>query len=162
MKIDWSKWSSIAEILSSVAIVVTLIYLVIQTQQLQIQTQQNTDALLASIRQASLDTELEFLYEVVDRPFLAGASQGYNENEFSEEQVRQYRLISVALFRMRESQWLQHKGGALDSNIWQSYRSVLLSGLKDPDRPLFRATWDEYSSAFDPGFREDIESRLDN
>ena len=40
-KIDWTKWSAIAEILSAVAIVVTLLYLAIQTQYLAVQTEQN-------------------------------------------------------------------------------------------------------------------------
>ncbi len=30
---NWSKWSSIAEIVSSIAIVITLFYLAVQTQQ---------------------------------------------------------------------------------------------------------------------------------
>lgn len=40
MKIDWTKWSAIAEILSAIAIVVTLAYLGIQTRYLAQQTQQ--------------------------------------------------------------------------------------------------------------------------
>ena len=41
MKIDWTKWSAIAEILSAIAIVVTLLYLADQAQELRSQTEQN-------------------------------------------------------------------------------------------------------------------------
>ena len=40
-KVDWTKWSAIAEILSALAIVVTLLYLADQTKQLRAQTEQN-------------------------------------------------------------------------------------------------------------------------
>ena len=53
-KIDWTKWSAIAEVLSSVAIVATLLYLVIQTQQ-------NAAAIQASSRQTMLMADWEVL-----------------------------------------------------------------------------------------------------
>ena len=42
---NWTKWASIAEIISSVAILVTLLYLAIQTEQ-------NTDAINSQSRQS--------------------------------------------------------------------------------------------------------------
>ena len=49
-KVDWSKWSAIAEILSAVAIVATLLYLADQTKELRVQTEQNNDQLRSQIR----------------------------------------------------------------------------------------------------------------
>lgn len=43
--LNWSKWASIAEILSSIVILVTLFYLAIQTQQ-------NTNAINSQSRQS--------------------------------------------------------------------------------------------------------------
>jgi len=40
-KIDWTKWSAIAEVFSALAIVVTLVYLSVQTRYLAQQTEQN-------------------------------------------------------------------------------------------------------------------------
>lgn len=47
-KIDWTKWSAIAEIGGAIAIVVTLLYLATQTQYLADQTEQNNRILRAS------------------------------------------------------------------------------------------------------------------
>ena len=62
-EINWTKWSSISEIISSVAIIITLVYL-------SIQTEQNTDATSASATQSILASGQEFLQLVVDDPEL--------------------------------------------------------------------------------------------
>ena len=49
-RVEWGKWSAIAEILSALAILVTLGYLAIQTRYLAVQTEQNTAALVAGNR----------------------------------------------------------------------------------------------------------------
>jgi hypothetical protein len=59
-KIDWTKWSAIAEILSAVAIVITLLYLADQTQELRVQTQQNNKLLSAEAIGSILETRLEY------------------------------------------------------------------------------------------------------
>jgi hypothetical protein len=65
--VDWAKWSSIAEIVSSAAILLTLVYLAIQTQQVALQneqlveqTRQNNElmSIQASATAASLRTEV--------------------------------------------------------------------------------------------------------
>ena len=66
-QIDWTKWSSIAEILSAIAIVVTLIYLAdqtnqlaVQTDQLALQTEQNNELLEAQARFNHKETRSNF------------------------------------------------------------------------------------------------------
>jgi hypothetical protein len=49
-KVDWTKWSAIAEILSAIAIVFTLVYLAVQTQYLAEQTEQNNALMQAQAR----------------------------------------------------------------------------------------------------------------
>ena len=61
MKLE--KLSSLAELVSAIAIVVTLGYLVIETQQ-------NTAAVLASVRQAMLENDLELIRMIVDYPIV--------------------------------------------------------------------------------------------
>ena len=53
---NWTKWSSVAEIISSIAILVTLVYLAIQTQQ-------NT-VTLNSIASQGLQTQIENVLEL--------------------------------------------------------------------------------------------------
>ena len=60
MNINWSKWSAIAEIISSVAILVTLIYLSIQTHQNLVATQTNT-------RQTMISNDVISLGDVTPR-----------------------------------------------------------------------------------------------
>ena len=60
-QINWSKWTSIAEIVSSFAIVITLIYLTIQTQQ-------NTDAMRANSRDVLINSDLQIIQMVTEHP----------------------------------------------------------------------------------------------
>jgi len=112
-KIDWTKWSAIAEVFSAVAIVVTLGYLAIQTQQ-------NTAAVQASVRQSMLEADRESLYMQVENPFLFRRS-GLNEEE-------QLQLIGflTAFMRTRENFWIQYRNGVLDQGTWESYRGALV------------------------------------
>jgi type II secretory pathway pseudopilin PulG len=75
-KVDWTKWSAIAEILSAIAIVVTLAYLAVQTQYLAMQTEQNREMLAqnndlfrAQIHQARSDNYEWFMAANADSEF---------------------------------------------------------------------------------------------
>ena len=118
MKLE--KISAVAELVSSVAIVVTLAYLAVQTQQ-------NTRALQANARQASLDSELALLLEVVDKPILYQAPPlNLPNTNLSDLELNQIAAFNLAMLRTRESYWLQYKSGALDEELWESYRSVIV------------------------------------
>ncbi len=58
---NWTKASAVAEILSSVAILITLLYLVIEIGQ-------NTEALQATSRDASLEGDIQRLFQAVNTP----------------------------------------------------------------------------------------------
>ena len=146
------KVSAVAEIVSSFAIVITLVYLGVQTSQ-------NTDALLSSSRQASLDAELSLLFQLLDKPhlFATGVPEvsGYEHNR---EELIQRTVFNIAFFRTRENYWLQFESGAIDAEIWESYRAVLVRRLEASE--IARETWKFYSSTFESRFRQEIESRL--
>lgn len=162
-KVDWSKWSAVAEILSAVAIVVTLGYLAVQTRYLAVQTDQNTAALLANNRQVFLATELDWLYrsrewpaetaEIYGVPLLEDPTRKYDSDAW-----QAFLVSSLALFRARETQWLNYMNGAADQEQWTRYRDVLLRQIRVSEN--VRAAWDVYSENFVPSFREEIESRL--
>lgn len=105
-----TKISAIAEIVSSVAIVVTLIYLTIETRQ-------NTDALLATSRQATLDADLSFISNVIDHPEL-GIGRGVPGETAEEVRIMAH---LIAYLRIREFAWFQYQNGILDETTWQSY-----------------------------------------
>lgn len=141
---NWTKASAIAEIVSSIAIVLTLFYIGIQTRQLTEQTEQNTSAVISSVRQQSLDTEVAMLLKMMD---YAGDGPAIS----SPADARANLIFSVAL-RIRETQWLQLQDGLLDRATWDTYMRILLMTLSGDDQ--MRAYWDSNSQfgVFTPGF----------
>jgi len=122
-KTDWTKWSAIAEIFGAIAVLVTLAYLAIQTRYLAVQTEQNTAALQASVRQEMLATELEILGREIEYPSLA--SIGRDGQAPTREDQTQLNAYLLSLLRVRESQWIQYRNGAIDERTWQNYKAAI-------------------------------------
>ena len=148
--VDWTKWSSIAEILSAAAILVTLAYLAVQTRYLALQTEQNTAAIQATVRQAMLNDDRELLFQQMAYPaaFLARF-----EDDVSDEALIQLGQYLVATIRVRENQWLQFQNGVIDERTWLTYREAIRLVFSTES---LRAWWRNRSSAgeFDAGFVE--------
>jgi hypothetical protein len=138
---NWSKMSSIAEIVSSVAILLTLAYLAVQTQQ-------NTAAIISDSRQQSLASELELLRMMADYP---GTAFG---GTTTPEDARR-RVVGLAMMRTREHLWLQVRDGQLDEGTFRSYLPPLLAMLSEEDR---RQQWN--NTGFEPGFRALVDNLL--
>ena len=150
MKLE--KVSAFAELVSSVAIVITLVYLAVQTQQ-------NTRALQANARQASLEVELGIILKVIDKPILyQGPPLELPNSNYTHQELIQIAAYNVAMFRTRESYWIQHRNGALDSEIWESYRSVLIHDIREEKQ--VRWVWDIFSDQFNPEFVKEVNSYL--
>ena len=158
-KIDWTKWSAIAEIFSAVAIFMTLVYLGVQTRTLGIQTEQNTEALLAGARQAALDAELDILYAILDKPYLyPGRFPEIPDTDYDRERLAEIVTMNLLIFRSRENFWLQHRSGIMEADVWETYRAVLVSMLTL--RAETRESWRIYSDSLNPAFVEEIEGLL--
>ena len=128
---NWTKASSVAEILSSIAILITLVYLVVEIQQ-------NAEATQAETRQAILDSDQQFLELYVDSPEL-GVLQ-FNAELSDEERIRLSYLM-VTFVRMRESNWLQYENGTLDDVTWRAYQGSLVATFSYPQS---RAWWQNF------------------
>ena len=150
---NWTKWSSIAEITSSIAIVLTLIYLAIQTQQIVTQTQQNTAAILSGSRQESLNAELQLTRMIFDDP-ITSFSVPLEPGQIGLKQ----RIVDVSLFRVREQQWVQRQAGLLDEATMQTYLSTLVINIQGSER--VRQHWNNFSNVFVPGFVADVDRIL--
>ena len=140
-----------------------MVYLAVQTRYLAVQADQNTAALLASNRQVFLTTELDWLYRSREWPSetleIYGLPRPENpEGRYDSEAWQAFLVSALALFRARETQWLNYIDGAADEEQWIHYREVLLGQLRNSEN--VRAAWDSYSDRFVPTFREEIESRL--
>ena len=96
-KIDWPKWSAVAEILSAVAIVATLLYLADQTKELSAQTKQNNDQLSSQIRANIFSLQSDVYATIISNTggitdVLARASQGDELTTRENMQLRSYRI----------------------------------------------------------------------
>jgi len=129
MNINWSKWSAIAEIISSIAILVTLIYLSIQTHQNLLATQ-------ASTRQTMITTDLETLKAGMD--YSSTLNKMQNNEELSEDDRGKIEDWLIMLVRTREYQWFQYKNGLLDKQAWEAYLTGITINLS---YPRTRAWW---------------------
>jgi len=109
MKLE--KVAAIAEVVSSIAVLVTLIYL-------SVQTRQNTEALLAVSRQATLQGEMTALSTLVTYPVDFPSA---DDADWSAEQELRFEALLIQTLRVREFAWFQYRGGTLDEATWQSY-----------------------------------------
>ena len=151
MNINWSKWSAVAEIISSIAILVTLIYL-------SIQTQQNTAAIQANTRQTMITTDLEALKAGMDYPS-ALVHMRTSENISDEEKNRIVTWL-IMLVRTREYQWFQYKNGLLDKQAWEAYLSGISENLSFPRT---RKWWNHVANNyFDHEFVDEVNRYLAN
>ena len=155
--INWTKWSSIAEIVSSIAVLLTLVYLAVQTNQIAKQTELNTSAILSNSRQESLNAELSMLYKFIDYP-----PQTLVEGRgVTKEQYREG-ILYQSIFRIRENLWFQYRSGVLDENNWETYRDQMVLLLNYG--PQMRQTWENTKNGggYDPEFISEIETLLDD
>ena len=148
-EINWSKISSIAEIISSVAILITLFYLAIQTKQ-------NTDAILASSRDTQITNDVQILNTVSTHPEIRLSMV---KPEISELEMIQLTSWLISLLRTREHQWFQYKNGALDEDVWRSYLSGLAGNLStERTRFIWNSLYE--SRSFDEEFSELVNNIL--
>ena len=141
-EINWTKWSSIAEIVSSIAILVTLVYLAIQTQQ-------NTDAINTQSRQSLFDGGQEELPLWIEYPELSVLIIDDSQEISLEQKIQLDGLLVLALGR-REFAWRQYQAGLLDEDSWEN-ETRIISLLLGSERT--REWWHSVGKLnFDDGF----------
>lgn len=146
--INWTKWSSIAEIVSSVAIVATLIYLTIQTEQ-------NSDAIIASSRNTVLESDLQLLGGVLAYPDIDVA---FEKPKLTRDEMGRLANWLIGMARSREHQWFQFRDGLLDEQLWEAYLTGLTLNIS---YPRTRAWWNLVAyDYFDDDFVNVVNRRL--
>lgn len=116
-KIDWTKWSAVAEIVSSLAILITLIYLAVQTGQ-------NTAAIQASTRQTWLAEDRALLNVWIEHPEQRELMIREVGSLTDEEKISLSAWL-VIFVRNREIQWLQRQNGIIDEETWLTYSQAI-------------------------------------
>ena len=99
------------------------------------------------------------ILKVIDKPILyQGPPLELPNSNYTHQELIQIAAYNVAMFRTRESYWIQHRNGALDSEIWESYRSVLIHDIREEKQ--VRWVWDIFSDQFNPEFVKEVNSYL--
>lgn len=115
--VNWTKWSSIAEIVSSIAILITLLYLAIQTQQ-------STDAVNSQSRQSLFDSAQIEQSLWMQYPQMSVLIIDNSLEMTLEEKIQLDSLMILTLSR-REFAFRQYQAGVLDENIWNAETEII-------------------------------------
>jgi hypothetical protein len=135
-----SKWSSVAEILSSVAVLITLVFLVVEFRQNNSLIEQNNRA----IRDAAIQSLDEGVLTIVnmlaaDEKNAVLFSNGLSDyDNLSEDQKIHFAaLINAVCLRMDVS-WFAFQNGLLPLPLWRREENVLSDLVNSPGG---RAVW---------------------
>jgi hypothetical protein len=141
-KPDWTKWASIAEIISSIAILVTLLYLAIQTEQ-------NTEAINSQSRQSLAESAVFEQTIWMQYPQLSTYIVDNSAEMTFEEKVQLDSLMLLSLSR-REFAFRQYQAGVLNESVWNQ-ESEVIALLLGTERT--RSWWNTIGKS---GFEEDF------
>lgn len=106
-KIDWTKCSAIAEILSAIAIVVTLLYLADQTKQLRAQTEQNNLIALNQQLQTTTSDSLNWAALIVENT--ETWTKGIAGAPMNELELAQFEVLAEAWFMGQFNTWISNR-----------------------------------------------------
>jgi len=152
---DWTKWSSIAEILSAVAILITLLYLSMQTRYLAIQTEQNTQAIRATAIQGLAEQDMTNTNQLVAYPEIVELMMTSRELE-KDEAARLYGWLT-GFVRSRESYFRQYTLGVIDEDSYLRMESPFLFNLSIEHINNY---WQNSKGAFNGAFVERTDSQI--
>jgi len=154
--VDWSKWSSIAEISSAIAILVTLLYLGVQTRYVAEQTQQNTQAINATAMQGVAQIELQAIGGVLEHPDVL---LSLNKTTLTNEEASRLYSFLTAITRSREAYYALLQLGVIDQAAYERFEEplVFILGI---DR--IRNFWSNQSGGYNADFVAHVNSRIAN
>ena len=141
-----SKWSSLAEILSSIAVLITLVFLVIEFSQNNALIEQNNRA----IRDAAIQSLDEGVLTIVN--MLAAEeknavlfSRGLSDyDSLSEDQKIHFAALFNAVCLRMDVSWFAFQNGLLPPPLWRREEKVLASVANSPGG---RAVWNSCSAS---------------
>lgn len=145
---NWTKWASIAEIISSVAVMVTLLYLAIQTQQ-------TTDAINSQSRQSLAESAVFEQAVWLENPELSSFVVDNSLEMNFEQKVQLDSLMLLSLAR-REFAFRQYKAGVLNKEVWNQEAGVIAL-LLGTERT--RSWWNTIGKS---GFEEEFATEVDS
>ena len=163
-KIDWTKWSAIAEILSAISIVVTLLYLSLQTRylaeqtaSLSEQTQQNNLLMRSQTRSDISNTIVNTLLGMAHSDHVDEIRSSEVEEAGGTAAFRQLEF-ELANLRIWENIHYQWRNGLYDDSEFEAEKRIWAIYI---NRPATRAVYCEYAAVLSPDFRMELARLLD-
>ena len=148
--IDWTKWASIAEIISSVAILVTLVYLAVQTKQ-------NTDAINSQSRQSLAESAVFEQTIWMQYPQMTSFIVD-NSLEMTFEQKVQLDSLMIMTLSRREFAFRQYQAEVLDESVW-SHEAEIIALILGTERT--RDWWNTIGrDSFEDDFANVIDTKI--
>ena len=147
---DWEAIGAIGEVGGAVAVIATLIYLAGQLRQ-------NTKALRSSTYQAFNDSSFSWADSEIENAAMIAKTQNYSSlDELTPEEREIWRGIMFKAFTVMESNYLHHRAGAMDDDIFESRMIASVDVIMQ--RPVWRQTFSVFPLL--PEFKEYMEARI--
>ena len=125
-KIDWSKWSAIAEIFGAIAIVISLIFVGIQIKQ-------NTAATYAASYDRLLSDHMSLSIAEANNPEMLAASNYFVASDLPDSendlQYQQGRASWMTVGRIYERAYFAHQYHQLGQEEWGRYQRQMCGGI---------------------------------
>ncbi len=139
------QYAYLAEIIGVILVIASLVYVARQLRQ-------NTDAQLATSRQAMMAADLDLLSKSMDYP---EAALGLGQADA--EDVRRTAFL-ISFLRIREFAWYQFRNGILDETTWKSYLAPAAVVFASDQA---RKVWNSDVIRLDSDFRALIDELID-
>jgi len=147
---NWDAIGAMGEVAGAVAVVVTLVYLASQLRQ-------NTKALRSSTYQAFNDSSFSWAdSEIKNAALIAKTAQCSSPDELTAEEQEIWRGILFKAFTVMESNYLHHRAGAMDDDIFESRMNASVNVILQ--RPIWRQMFRRFPLL--PEFKEHMEARI--
>ena len=147
---NWDAIGAVGELVGAVAVVVTLVYLASQLRQ-------NTKALRSSTYQAFNDSSFSWADSEIENATMIAKTARYSSlDELTPEEREIWRGIIFKAFTVMESNYLHHRAGAMDDDIFETRMTASVSVILE--RPIWRQIFHDFPLL--PEFKEYMEARI--
>ena len=147
---NWDAIGAVGELVGAIAVVVTLIYLASQLRQ-------NTKALKSATNQAFNNSSFSWADSEIENAAMIAKTANYSSlDELTPEENQIWRGIIFKAFTVMESNYLHHRAGAMDDDIFESRMNASVDVILQ--RPIWRQMFRLIPLL--PEFKEYMEARI--
>jgi hypothetical protein len=137
------------EFLGAIGVIVSVLYLAIQIRQ-------NTRSVRSSAYQSVVSSSVQMAAAYANDESLAELwPKGAREySTLSEPERFRFGLFAYSVFRSYENLFFQYKQGAVEPDLWQGFRNMLVRDLKTPGLVTW---WESQRNIFSSAFQRYVD-----